>query len=189
MEVDRIKISKFLSLVLRHRPETIGLKLNSNGWANVEQLLMCMEQSGRPVSRSMLEEVVSSNNKQRFSFNEGGSMIRANQGHSIKGIDLGLEPLEPPQLLYHGTVPKNLEGIRRSGIRKKSRQHVHLSSTLDVAINVGKRRGRPIVLVIDSETMYNHGHSFYMSHNGVWLTDVVEWKYVRDVLDHEQLDL
>jgi len=169
--------SKFLSLVLRHRPDVIGIGLDAEGWVSVEDLLAACAKHGRAVSRDQLDAVVRTNDKQRFAFSADGSRIRANQGHSVQ-VDLGLAPVEPSELLYHGTVERFLESIRRDGLTKGNRHHVHLSPDIQTATKVGQRRGRPVVLVIEAGRMFRDGHKFYRSENGVWLTDAVPPEYI-----------
>jgi len=170
-------ISKFLSLILRHRPETIGLKLDNNGWADIEELLSKSEKNNRLFSKEDLEEVVTTNDKQRFIFNESKTKVRANQGHSIE-VELDLQSQVPPELLYHGTVEKFVTSIRTEGLQKMSRQHVHLSKDIETAEKVGSRRGEAIILCVSSGVMYKDGYIFYLSENGVWLTDNVPSVYV-----------
>ena len=172
------KQSKFLSLVLRHKPETIGIELDDNGWASVEELLQASAKAGQHISKERLDEIVETNNKKRFAFNADKSSIRANQGHSVQSVDLGLQPSKPPEMLYHGTVERFLSSIQESGLQKMQRHHVHLSSTLETATTVGSRRGKPVILKIHAGAMYTEGHEFYISDNGVWLTESVPWKYI-----------
>lgn len=171
-------ISKFLSLVLRHKPEVIDLQLDSGGWANVEELLRKCSQSGRPVTRAELVEVVNTNNKQRFAFTTNGAMIRASQGHSI-AVDLGYEPIEPPMGLWHGTATRFVDRILSTGLLKMNRQHVHLSADRITAYTVGQRHGTPVVFRVAARDMYNDGHGFFLSANGVWLTGHVPAKYLQ----------
>ena len=168
----RKKISKFLSLVLRHKPETIGLELDENGWASVEELLDKMNRDPYSLSFDDLKEVVETNDKQRFIFSEDYKQIRANQGHSIQ-VDLALEAQTPPGILYHGTAIKNLESIKEKGLIKGSRHHVHLSADKKTALTVGGRHGKPVVLEVQAMNMYQAGMDFFLSENGVWLTDHV----------------
>lgn len=161
--------SKFLSLVLRHQPQLIGLQLDENGWADVEELLRKISAHGETVSKTLLETVVATNDKKRFAFNEDHTRIRASQGHSVE-IDLGLEPKEPPVYLLHGTVATLLPSIKENGLQKMSRQHVHLSPDEATAIKVASRRGSPVVLTIRAKEMSDKGFVFYISENGVWLT-------------------
>jgi putative RNA 2'-phosphotransferase len=170
-------ISKFLSLILRHSPETIGLQLDENGWADVAELLSKSAQHRSPFTKEDLEAVVADNDKQRFAFNSNHTRIRANQGHSVD-IQLDLAPQAPPEVLYHGTVQKFLSAIRQEGLRKMSRQHVHLSRDRETAEKVGSRRGIPVILSIRSGQMYRDGIAFYISENGVWLTDNVPVQYI-----------
>jgi putative RNA 2'-phosphotransferase len=178
MDRELISTSKFLSLVLRHHPETIGLSLDEQGWAEIDDLLTAANRSGRKLTRSLLDRVVRENDKQRFAISSDGARIRANQGHSID-VDLGLEPVRPPELLFHGTVARFLDSIRGSGLERGSRQYVHLSPDVETARKVGKRRGRPVVLVVESGRMWQDGHTFYRAENGVWLTDAVPLEYLR----------
>lgn len=170
-------ISKLLSLVLRHAPEKIGLQLDKNGWAKVDELIEQCKVNNKQIDQNLLELVVETNDKKRFIFNEDKTKIRANQGHSID-INLNLEAMSPPNFLYHGTVSKFMENIRKDGLKKMNRQHVHLSKDLDTAIKVGSRRGKPIILSIRSGDMDKNGFLFYCSENGVWLTDHVPNKYI-----------
>lgn len=170
------QLSRFMSLVLRHKPETIGITLGKNGWVPVKDLLHKLEASGWEVTLEHLQQMVKNNNKQRFSFNEDSSMIRANQGHSVK-IDLGLKAVEPPEILYHGTASRFLKSILKSGIQKRQRHHVHLSLDNKTALAVGKRHGRPIILKIKAKEMWQQGSKFYLSENGVWLTEHIPIEY------------
>lgn len=172
------RISKFLSLILRHNPSKIGLELDENGWANVEELLSKSNKKNVRFSIETLEEVVETNDKKRFAFNDSKTKIRANQGHSIKTIDLELQTIEPPAFLYHGTVGKFMASIKEKGLQKMSRQHVHLSSDLETAIKVGNRRGQAIILSVRAIDMHNKGYTFYQSENGVWLTDSVPVEFI-----------
>lgn len=172
-----VSTSKFLSLVLRHDPGVIGIALDANGWVDVDELLAACERAGKRVSRELLEEIVSTSDKKRFSFSEDGRRIRANQGHSVN-VDLGLRPMEPPDVLYHGTAERNLGSILRQGLVKGKRHHVHLSADTDTAKAVGRRHGTPVVLSIDAAAMVEDGFSFYRSENGVWLVDEVPAKYI-----------
>ncbi|WP_118974163.1 RNA 2'-phosphotransferase [Taibaiella koreensis] len=178
METKQLKtISKFLSLVLRHSPETIGLQLDAEGWANVQELIGKTARGHHPLTLSLLEQIVADNDKQRFAFSDDRQLIRASQGHSVM-IDLKLDPQPPPEYLYHGTVGQNLEAIRAGGLNKMSRRHVHLSRDRELAQQVGGRRGKPVVLRIRAGLMDQDGISFYLSDNGVWLTDHVPVQYI-----------
>lgn len=172
------RISKFLSLLLRHQPEKIGLQLDSNGWAVVEELLQKSRKHGVRFSIDDLETVVVNNDKKRFTFNDNKTKIRANQGHSLKTIDLELKPVQPPEFLYHGTVAKFMDAIHDNGLQKMSRQHVHLSTEVETAMKVGSRRGKPIILTVKSGEMQSEGYEFYLSENNVWLTDNVPSEFI-----------
>lgn len=171
--------SKFLSLVLRHRPDLIGLTLDSEGWTSIEDLLARAAQHGTTISRIELDDIVATSDKKRFAISEDGLRIRANQGHSID-VDLKLAPLTPPDLLYHGTVEKFIDSIRRNGLIKGQRHHVHLSADLATAELVGQRRGKPVILTVLAGEMAKAGMAFFRSENGVWLTDHVPPAYIRE---------
>jgi putative RNA 2'-phosphotransferase len=177
MANDQVKTSKFLSLVLRHQPDVIGLTLDANGWAEVEDLIRLANQSGRKLSREILEVVVANNDKKRFAFSEDGTRIRASQGHSVD-VDLSLPPQVPPEYLFHGTASRFLDSIRIEGLHSASRQHVHLSQDINTAIKVGQRHGQPVILTVRAQQMAAAGHLFYQSANGVWLTDRVPLEYI-----------
>ena len=177
MKKQYIKISKFLSYVLRHEPEAIGLKLDKNGWVSIERLVRCANSSGQNLSHEVIEAVVQTNEKKRFAISEDGLMIRASQGHSVN-IDLGLKPKLPPRYLYHGTATRFLDSILSSGLKPRKRQHVHLSSDITTAVRVGQRHGKPVILAIKAGKMNADGYSFFLSTNGVWLTEKVPLKYL-----------
>jgi putative RNA 2'-phosphotransferase len=178
MEANRVvKVSKYLSKHLRHQPERLGLTLQPGGWVNVDDLLAACAKNNFSITLEDLEEVVDSNDKQRFSFDETGERIRANQGHSTE-VDLQLTPIEPPEFLYHGTAERNTAGILQTGISKMSRHAVHLSKDTETARRVGMRRGKPVIFLIKAREMHQAGHIFYCSANGVWLTDVVPVQYI-----------
>jgi len=170
--------SKFLSLVLRHNPGMISLSLDKNGWANLDELIDKASKKRMSYTQEEIEEIVKTCNKQRFALNDDKTKIRANQGHSLKTIDLELEAVTPPEYLYHGTVAKFMENIRTKGLLKMSRQHVHMSKDLETAINVGSRRGKPIILNLRTGAMHKDGYIFHCSKNGVWLTNQVPVKYI-----------
>lgn len=174
---ERKQKSKFLSLILRHKPEVIGLGLDENGWASVEELLAKAPQGRIRLTFEELKEVVDTNDKKRFAFSDDFTMIRANQGHSLK-VDLKLEEKTPPGLLYHGTAIQNLDSIKEQGLIKGQRHHVHLSADKETAVKVGGRHGKPVVLTIASMNMYQSGITFYRSENGVWLTDHVAVQFI-----------
>ena len=170
--------SKFISLILRHQPEVIGIQLDENGWANVSELLAGLNNGGHKIDMAILEEIVTTNDKRRFVFNEGKTKIRANQGHSIH-VDLDLKPSVPPDTLYHGTADRFLDSIQTHGLQRRSRNHVHLSASHDTTVSVGRRHGKPVVLNIDAKSMVRDGYSFYFSENGVWLTSDVPVQYIK----------
>lgn len=177
-EQQKKKISKFISLVLRHKPEVINLKLDENGWTDVDELITKSKRdSHEGFTFEELNEIVETNDKKRFIFNEDKTKIRANQGHSID-IDLALKPQQPPEFLYHGTAQSNIDSILEKGIEKRSRQHVHLSQDKETATKVGMRHGKPIILIIKTQEMFNDRIEFYLSENKVWLTDFVDAKYI-----------
>jgi putative RNA 2'-phosphotransferase len=170
-----IKYSKKLSKILRHHPAMIGLTLDKNGWADVNELL---EKYGTPpLSIDILKEVVETNDKKRFAFNDDFTKIRANQGHSVT-VDLALEPTEPPALLFHGTATKNMQSIKSQGLVKGSRHHVHLSENEGTAKKVGSRYGVPVVLKLKAMEMHEAGYAFFVSENDVWLTDHVPTRFI-----------
>jgi putative RNA 2'-phosphotransferase len=175
------QLSKFLSLVLRHQPELIGIELDDQGWTPVAELISKAQEKGTRFSEAELREVVADSDKQRFAFSEDGQLIRANQGHSVT-VDLALEPISPPELLFHGTVARFLASIRERGLVKGNRHHVHLSPDEGTAANVGARRGKPVILKVASARMRADGFLFYHSANGVWLTEHVPPGYI-EVLD------
>jgi putative RNA 2'-phosphotransferase len=177
MEKENIRISKLLSLVLRHEPKSIGISLDKNGWTDVEILIKRINESGTPISKDLIRYVVENNSKKRFAFNEDETMIRANQGHSIE-IELGYDQIEPPALLFHGTPETALNSILEKGIQKRNRHHVHMSTDTETARNVGQRYGKPIVLQIAAQDMYADGFQFFRSENQVWLTDHVPPRYI-----------
>ena len=171
-------ISRYISLILRHKPEVIGISLDEHGWANVDELIDGMNSSGNHIDMKILEEIVRTDNKQRYSFNEDKTLIRANQGHSIN-VDVELEEKEPPEILYHGTAKKYVESINEQGLIPKSRLYVHLSDDINTAIDVGKRHGEVVLYVVKSRDMHKDGHTFYVSKNGVWLTKKIPKQYLR----------
>ena len=179
-EKQQVRISKFLSLVLRHKPETIGLELDENGWTDTNELLAKMSQNGKSIDFEQLNIVVENNPKKRFAFNEDKTRIRANQGHSIK-IDLGFEPQQPPEILYHGTGTKYLKSILEQGLKKQKRHHVHLSADKETATKVGQRHGKLAMLEVATGKMYQDRYKFYLSENRVWLTDEVPVEYLRQL--------
>lgn len=171
------EISKLLSHVLRHAPERLGITLDANGWTSVDILILKAREQGFAIDRPILEAVVATNDKKRFTLSEDGQLIRAAQGHSVS-VDLGLQPGEPPETLFHGTATKNLEPIMAEGLKPGARQHVHLSLDEETAIKVGSRHGTPIVLKVDACRMQRDGFMFFRSENGVWLTNHVPPTYL-----------
>jgi putative RNA 2'-phosphotransferase len=173
-----VKISKYLSKHLRHQPERLGLELAPGGWVSVDQLLAAVAANGFAISRSELEQVVVTNAKQRFGFNDTGDQIRANQGHSTE-VDLQLIAQTPPAILYHGTHVKIVSEILATGLQKMSRHHVHLTTNLSTAHQVGGRRGKSIIFGVNAVLMESNGHDFYRTANDVWLVDAVPPEYLR----------
>jgi putative RNA 2'-phosphotransferase len=177
MTQDVVKVSKFMSLVLRHKPEEIGLVLDGQGWAGIDELIEKAGRHGVALTREVIVRVVETSDKQRFALDQSGQRIRANQGHSVD-IDLGLAPSEPPPILFHGTGETSVAAIRAQGLKPGQRQHVHLSPDEDTAIRVGRRHGRPVVLRIAAGRMRESGHAFFLSTNGVWLTEAVPVQFI-----------
>ena len=172
-----IKISRFISLILRHKPETIGITLDEHGWANVEELIAGVNKK-YPIDMQILEKIVNDDDKNRYSFNGDKTMIRANQGHSIP-VDVELKKLNPPDILYHGTGEKYVESIERQGLIRKNRLYVHLSNDIEIAKKVGKRHGKPVIYEIDCKKMIEDGIEFFKSENNVWLVESVPVKYLK----------
>ncbi len=170
-------LSKLLSLILRHRPGDFGIHLDEEGWADVESILAAVSSRGTPLSRADLEEVVRSSDKQRFALSDDGARIRAHQGHSVSVL-LGYPEAIPPERLFHGTVARFLPGIRREGLTSRGRHHVHLSASVESAEQVGRRRGKPLVLEVRSGAMAEAGAVFFLTPNGVWLTARVDPSYI-----------
>lgn len=180
----RTATSKYLSYLLRHEPEAAGLSLDPAGWVEVNALLDACSSNGHPISLNELHELVATSPKQRFALSPDGLRIRANQGHSTP-VDLGYAPCEPPDILFHGTVAKNLPSIRASGLQRMDRHHVHLSSDEQTAVSVAMRRGKSVVLIVDARAMRDAGHTFYQSTNGVWLTDAVPPNFIAGLGDNQ----
>lgn len=176
------KLSVFISLVLRHKPDAAGITLDEHGWANVQELLDGINNTGRKIDIGVLEEIVKTDNKQRYSFNEDKTLIRANQGHSIP-VDVELEEEGPPEFLYHGTANRFIKSIMEEGLKPMSRLYVHLSKDIETANKVGKRHGKPVILKVYSGQMMCDGIKFYLSENGVWLTKKVDVKYIEKIND------
>lgn len=175
-------ISVFISLILRHKPEVVGLELDNYGYVNVGELLEGINRVGRVIDIEILEKIVSEDNKQRYSFNDNHTKIRANQGHSIKA-DVELTEKTPPDVLYHGTSIRVTSKISAIGIMKQSRQYVHMSDNIATAKSVGRRHGAPVIFGVDAKLMSEDGFKFYVSANGVWLTDIVPSGYIYIIED------
>lgn len=172
------EFSKFLSHLLRHRPDELNLNMDSFGWVEIKELVEKLNENSKySVSMEYLEKIVIEDEKQRYAFNEDKSKIRAVQGHSIK-VDLEFPEVVPPKYLYHGTGEKFLENILKTGIQRKTRQYVHLSSDIETAYKVGQRHGNPVILTISAYEMYLNGVKFYLSENGVYLTEYVDTKWI-----------
>ena len=168
--------SKYMSLILRHKPDAIGITLDEHGWASVDELIAGIARDNE-FNMEILEEIVRTDEKQRYSFNEDKTLIRANQGHSIP-VDVELEEKEPPEILYHGTGEKYVSSIDAQGLIPKSRLYVHLSRDEKTAVKVGSRHGKPVIYIVKAKQMYEDGYKFYISANGVWLTKEVPVKYL-----------
>jgi putative RNA 2'-phosphotransferase len=171
-EEKRIRCSKFLALILRHQPESVGLTLEPEGWAPIDDVLNACHKKNRALTFSELEELLALDEKKRYSLDESRTKIRANQGHST-AVELTFEERTPPDILYHGTVERFLPSIFEQGLKPGSRHHVHLTESLETAQKVGARRGKPVILTVDAKAMSQARHRFYISENDVWLTDAV----------------
>ena len=172
------RISKFMALVLRHKPELIGIIMNSEGWVNLDDFIRKLNiYKHFNVNKETVNIIIKNDEKQRYALSSDGSMIRANQGHSVD-INLNLKPEMPPFILYHGTVHKYLEKIKKEGLRPMSRQFIHLSLDKKTAENVGKRRGIPVVLTVNARDMYTAGYNFYQSENKIWMTKTIPIEYI-----------
>jgi len=169
--------SRYIALILRHKPETIDIKLDEHGWANVEELIAGVSKT-HPLTMELLEKIVEIDDKQRFAFNDDRTLIRANQGHSVS-VDVELKEMIPPQILYHGTAEKYVESIDQYGLISKSRLYVHLSESIETATKVGSRHGTPVIYTVNTEKMTADGYKFYLSANGVWLTNSVSITYLK----------
>ena len=175
--MDIKKISKYLSFILRHKPDSIGLTLSDEGWANIEELIIRTKKF--KLTKESIQTVVDTNDKKRFLISDDGQRIKANQGHSIQ-VKLELEPITPPDFLLHGTAERFVESIFKEGLTKQQRHHVHLSETQETAISVGARYGKPVLLKIDSKQMHEDGFEFFKTENNVWLVDCVPAKYLEN---------
>ncbi|MFK7883144.1 MAG: RNA 2'-phosphotransferase [Phycisphaerales bacterium] len=174
---ETVRVSKRLSYVLRHQPDSVGLVLDDAGWVDVSALLDALSAHGPEVSAEMLRHVVVTNSKQRFEFDANETRIRARQGHSVE-VRLGYEPISPPAVLYHGTPDQSLASVLATGLDKRARHHVHLSADQATTIEAARRRGKPVLLAIDAAAMDADGHVFFRAENGVWLTDHVPVRYL-----------
>ncbi len=172
-------ISKFLSFVLRHEPQAIGLSLDSEGWADIDSLIAGANQTGKSLSRDLIQHVVNTSDKKRFSISEDGQRIRAAQGHSTNSVSISYPEKQPPEILYHGTAIRFLESILKEGLKPGERQYVHLSEDEQTAVTVGKRYGKPVVLKIEALRMHQQGFKFFQAENGVWLTESVLSKFIQ----------
>ncbi|PVZ84742.1 RNA 2'-phosphotransferase [Serratia sp. S1B] len=172
------EISKFLSYVLRHKPESIGLSLDSEGWADINTLIACANKNNKKLDRQLIQAVVDSSDKKRFAISVDGLNIRAVQGHSTQQVDISYKEMVPPDFLYHGTATRFLEAIKEQGLVAGLRQYVHLSSDENTAIAVGQRHGKPTVLKINALSMFEQGIKFYQAPNGVWMTKMVPTQFV-----------
>lgn len=175
------KWGRFLAMVLRHKPEIVGIKIDKHGWASVEELIEAFNKV-EVFTMPMLEQIVADDSKRRFAFNDNKTRIRANQGHSIN-VDVELKEVVPPEILYHGTGVKFVASINRQGLIPKQRLYVHLSKSIEVAYSVGKRHGEPFIYVVHTGDMARAGYKFYLSENGVWLTKSVPRKFLQEWRD------
>ena len=175
---DQTRLSKFLSLVLRHQPELIGLELDANGWTSVDELISKAASQKMVYTPELIRTLVRESDKQRFALSEDGARIRANQGHSVE-VELGYAPAQPPTVLFHGTAERNLPSILEKGLVRGERHHVHLSADRETALKVGQRHGKPVLLVVESGIMHAQGVTFFRSANGVWLTEHVATRFLR----------
>ena len=174
-----VKTSKFLSFILRHKPDAIALRLNSEGWADIDALILCAAAHGKKLAREQVLRVAAESDKQRFAISDDGSRIRAVQGHSTKQVDISFTPETPPDTLFHGTAGRCLPSILEKGLLPGKRHYVHLSTTRATAKAVGERHGKPVVLIVDAAAMSRDGAEFYLSENSVWLTKAVPAQYLK----------
>lgn len=177
MKPNNKKISKFLSLVLRHKPEVIGLNLDESGWVGTQELLQKLAKNNKVIDLKTLKDVVANNDKKRFAFNADQTKIRASQGHSVE-VKLGYKPIKPPEILFHGTATRFLDSIKEQGLLKGNRHQVHLSKDAETATNVGNRHGKVVLMKVKALEMHKAGFEFFVSENQVWLTDSVPVKYL-----------
>lgn len=189
-EKETIKTSKFLSLILRHEPERIGVKLDDAGWIGVDELLDAVNRNGTSLTLEQLKHIVATSDKKRFALSEDGQRIRASQGHSIP-IDLQYPAQTPPEILYHGSADRFLPSIRKEGLHRMERHDVHLSAETKVTFQVGGRHGKPVLLIIRAGEMHRAGHAFRCSANGVWLVphvppEFIDFSQIESDRDHHQ---
>lgn len=177
-EKQKTNISKYIALVLRHKPEEANLTLNKEGYCNTNDLIKAIRNNFGKFSMEDLETIVAEDSKGRYSFNEYKTMIRANQGHSTNQVDITFKEIVPPDVLYHGTASRFLDSIYKEGLKPMSRQYVHLSKDIDTATKVGERHGLVKVLNINAKQMYEDGYKFYLSENNVYLTKEVPQRYI-----------
>lgn len=180
MSKNYTELSKFLSYVLRHQPETIGLSLDEDGWAVIAELIICADKQGYRLDYKLIQSLIADSDKKRFTLSEDGLYIRAAQGHSTQQVNIKHQEKTPPTLLFHGTATRFLLSIREQGLISKTRQYVHLSSDEETAIQVGQRHGKPIVLKIKALHMFEQGFKFYQADNGVWLTGSIPYKFIQE---------
>lgn len=173
-------ISKFLSYVLRHQPEAIGLSLDKEGWTSISDLILCSIKGGYIIDDNLIRNIVDNSDKKRFTISDDGLRIRAAQGHSTQQVNIAYTEKNPPDILYHGTATRFMPAIREQGLLPLSRQYVHLSSDEDTAIQVGQRYGEPVLLKIKALSMYGQGFKFYQADNGVWLTELVPYRFIQE---------
>ncbi|MBV4369021.1 RNA 2'-phosphotransferase [Erwinia phyllosphaerae] len=173
-------ISKFLSYVLRHHPEAIGLSLDQNGWAVITDLILCAKKEGYIFEKSIILAIVTSSDKKRFTISTDGLHIRAAQGHSMQQVKITYKENIPPDILYHGTAARFISEIRKKGLLPMSRQYVHLSTNEVTAIQVGQRHGKPMILIIKALNMYEQGFKFFQAENGVWLTEAIPYQFIQE---------
>jgi putative RNA 2'-phosphotransferase len=173
--------SKFLSYILRHQPQSIGLTLNTEGWADIAELIACANKSGNTIDRALIQQVVDTSDKKRFTISDDGLRIRAAQGHSTASVAMTYPEQTPPEFLYHGTATRFLESIRKEGLKPGERHYVHLSANVKTATEVGQRYGTPSVLIVAALIMHRAGFTFFLADNGVWLTEAVPVRFIEGI--------
>lgn len=180
MSAKNTNISKFLSYILRHKPESVGLTLNAEGWAAIDDIISCSAKEGLFLDHEIIQNIVDTSDKKRFTISDNGLCIRAAQGHSTPQVNINYKEKIPPSLLYHGTATRFMPEIREHGLAPMSRQYVHLSLDEETAIHVGQRHGRPVVLQVKSLSMHALGFTFFQADNGVWLTESVPYQFIQE---------